>query len=226
MANDHTSPSNPLEAAISELSSRRLPMLAMIAMILFSGVVHGVLDGRWAHPQDLKTQGERLAELPNRFGDWVLTESTPLEEGAAKLLRCYGSQVRMYRNEKTQASVNVAVLFGPRGPIAVHTPEICYSSIGTEQIGPAQPQAISTATTEHQLWSVQFSQDSQPNPSLDVWYGWSDGGVFQASNYPRFWMTENLYKIQVAGSVSSETDQPCREFLEAFLPHLERVIQS
>jgi len=207
------------------LASRRGPFALLLTLTLFSGVVHGFLDGRWSNPPDLLIQGERLSDLPAQAGDWVMTDSVPLDEGAAKILRCYGSEVRTYRNEKTQALVTAAVLFGPRGPIAVHTPEICYRSVGTSQVGETQAQTIATETQRHQLWSAKFSQASQPEPSLDVWYGWSDGGPWEARDYPRFWMTKSLYKVQVAGPIGNESEEPCREFLKAFLPQLESVIQ-
>ncbi|EMI20054.1 hypothetical protein RMSM_03018 [Rhodopirellula maiorica SM1] len=207
------------------LASRRVPVAIVVAMTLFSGVVHGYLDGRWSRPVDLQAQGDQLAELPEQAGDWVLTDTKPLDESAAKMLRCYGSQVRLYRNEKYDAIVTVATLFGPRGPIAVHTPEVCYSSVGTKQVGQTQVEEILTSQSEHQFWSAQFAQRSESDASLDVWYGWSDGGAFVASKYPRVWMTDNLYKIQVAGPVGNESQRPCRDFLEAFLPSVERVIQ-
>ncbi len=209
----------------TKISSRLFPLSIVIGLTLLSGVVHGYLDGRWSRPLNVTVRGERLAELPDQVGDWVLADSTSLDPGAARILRCYGSQVREYRNQATNAVVNVALLFGPRGPIAVHTPEICYSSIGTQQVGDTRVQKLSTPSAAHELWSVQFAQNSQPDPSLDVWYAWSDGGPWKASKYPRVWMTESLYKIQVAGPVGSDAYQPCREFLEAFLPSVERVIQ-
>ncbi|WP_372719814.1 exosortase-associated EpsI family protein [Novipirellula sp.] len=211
--------------AAAGIASRRIPVAIAVALTLLSGVVHGYLDGRWSRPIDLRAQGDQLAELPERMGDWVLTESTPLDEGAAKMLRCYGSQVRLYHNEKNNAMVTVAVLFGPRGPIAVHTPEVCYSSAGTKQVGQTRVEKITTSQEEHRMWSAQFAQRAEADASLDVWYGWSDGGAFAASKYPRVWMTESLYKIQVAGPVGNESQRPCRDFLEAFLPSVERVIQ-
>jgi hypothetical protein len=182
------------------------------------------LDGRWSDAEDLQIVSQQLQTLPDRCGDWVLKEQQELDEGAAQMLRCYGSCVRLYHNEVLNADVNVAVLFGPRGSIAVHTPEVCYSSIGTKQVGETVTRTISTKTTKHNLWSARFSKDPDPNPVLNVWYAWSDGGNWHASKHPRFWMTDNLYKIQVAGPVGEASQQPCADFLKAFLPYLEKVV--
>ena len=207
------------------IASRRSAFAIVIGLTLFSGAVHGYLDGRWSQDSDLKQRGSRLNDLPQSCGDWVLVESSELPEDAAEMLRCFGSVVREYRNQKYGYAVNVAVLFGPRGPIAVHTPEVCYDSVGTKQTRDRQSESVVVKDRRHQLWSVQFSRKPDPDPVLEVWYAWSDGGNWQASKYPRFWLTENLYKIQLAGPVVNGTQIPCRDFLKEFLPHVQKVIQ-
>lgn len=224
-AEDTAGKQRDLADVAGKLAPRNIAIAAVIGLTLLSGVVHGYLDGRWSNPVDLNAQGDRLGELPKQLGDWVFVESTPLDEGAANLLRCYGEEVRRYRNEKNGAEVNVAVLFGPRGPIAVHTPEVCYDSAGRQQVGGTRSETISTKTAEHRLWTVQFAENSQLAPSLDVWYAWSSGGPFEAAKYPRVWLTESLYKIQVAGPVGDDLRRPCRDFLESYLPHVENVMR-
>jgi hypothetical protein len=71
---------------------------------------------------------------------------------------------------------------------------------------------------------VQFAEEPYPDPNLEVWYAWSDGGNWKDSDYPRFWMTENLYKIQVAGPVGDDQWRPIASFLEAFVPKLQERI--
>ncbi len=206
----------------------RTPFAIVIVMTLLSAVVHGFSDGRWARPTDLIAQGQRLDQLPERCGPWVLLKTMELEENAARVLRCYGSTVRAYQNEQTKDIVNVAVLFGPRGPIAVHTPEICYSSVGTAQLGERVRNSLNVAGQSQGLWSVHFaergSDESLGEPSFEVWYAWSDGGAWLASENPRFWMTPNLYKVQVAGPVGQKGNPPCEDFLKEFLPQLAPLL--
>ncbi|MEM8668677.1 MAG: exosortase-associated EpsI family protein [Planctomycetota bacterium] len=196
----------------------------IVGLTIFSALVHGVLDGRWSDAADLKVIGSRLDQLPEQFGSWELVENKELEEGTAALLRCHGSVMRIYRHSETGVVVNVAVLYGPRGPIAVHTPEICYDSVGTKQARPTRAESIRTTASQHRLWSVTFLQEPNPEPSLEVWYGWTVDGKWEAAEYPRFWLTENLYKIQLAGPAGNELQHPCRDFLEEFLPLLEKVV--
>jgi hypothetical protein len=206
-------------------SNYRVPLAVVLGLTLLSGIVHGVLDGRWSQPTDLIAVGSLLGDVPDRVGDWKLVEDRELQPNAASLLRCYGSIVRVYRNEQSGATVNVAVLYGPRGPIAVHTPEVCYSSVGTEQVGPTRREEILVGSERHRFWEVQFSRDGDPKPSLNVWYSWSDGGNWKDSDYPRIWLTENLYKIQVAGPLGMDGQRPVAEFLEVFLAQLQPHIR-
>jgi len=210
----------------SQPSTRfRIPLAIILGLTLLSGIVHGYLDGRWSHQEDHIAVGSLLDNVPEQVGDWELVERQEMNQDAAELLRCFGALVRVYKNEKTEAVLTVAVMYGPRGPIAVHTPEVCYDSVGTKQVGPTRRESIVAGAERHGLWSVQFRKEPDPDPSLDVWYAWSDGGNWKDSDYPRFWLTENLYKIQVAGPVGVEPQRPVADFLEAFLPQLQKQLR-
>jgi len=205
--------------------SRRKPMLVVIALLMSSAVVHGSIDGRWSAKKNLKAQGERLSTLPESAGDWKLIDKPEMDESALQILQCHGWDQRKYRNETTGQIITVAVLFGPRGPIAVHTPEVCFDSIGTEQTRDRRVESIPTGKENHQLWSVEFSRKDSLDDNFESWYGWSDGGAFHASKLPRVWMTSTLYKIQLSGPSGNGADQPIQDFLGEFLPQLEIVVE-
>ena len=200
--------------------SLAIPVAIVIALTACSGLVHGMLDGRWSSSEDLVARGNQLQNVPESCGNWVEVEKSQLEDKSAEVLRVYGSTVRSYRHQSTGSTVTVAVLFGPRGPIAVHTPEICYSSVSKSQCGERKTKELIHSENVDSCWSVQFKERHavDPDPTLDVWYGWSDGGNWVASKNPRFWMTDNLYKLQIAGPVGNEDFRPCEDFLSVFLP--------
>lgn len=202
--------------------------LALAASLtLVSGVAHGFLDGRWAQQSDLKSFGNGLGELPESVGDWDLVEQSELADNARRLLRCHGSLVREYQNSNTGDRVSIALLFGPRGPIAVHTPEVCYSSVGTKPDGPRLARTVAIDGVDHTFWKTKFMREPNPEPVFEVWYGWSDGGKWFASEHPRFWMTENLFKIQLSGPASEfDSNSACRDFLTAFLPDVQEYLQT
>ena len=221
--NSLSSPAKQSNLAASNVTvNSSLPaLLLVIGLLLVSTLVHGWLSGRWYVAKDLYQAGAKLDELPKQIGAWQQIESDSLDDSVTKMLQCYGSIVREYRHGDTGEQVTIALLLGPRGPIAVHTPDICYSSVGTKQVG----ERTSKAVDQHRLWVSEFAQSPSPAATFEVWYGWSDGGKWVAAENPRFWMTPTLYKVQLVGSVESESSQPCRNFLKELLPQFELVAQ-
>ncbi|MCS7466778.1 EpsI family protein [Stieleria sp. ICT_E10.1] len=207
------------------ISSRRHAIAALLVLTLLSGVVHGVLDGRWAIEQDKEATGAALKELPKKLGEWTLVEDGDLDEKSLQMLRCYGSFRNVYRHELTKTLVHVAVMYGPRGPIAVHTPEVCYSSEGTKQTRDRLVETVETPNQRNQFWSVEFTRNNDPSSKFEVWYGWSSGDEWVAAEHPRFWLTDDLYKIQLSGPSIESSFNPCQSFLAALLPHLEQHIK-
>lgn len=210
---------------IEQLASRKRPVVIVILLLMTSAVVHGSIDGRWSSTKNLVVEGAKIATLPETCGDWKLSSKVEIEENALEILRCHGWDQRQYRNEKTGQTILVAVMFGPRGPMAVHTPEVCGAGVGMDQTRERRVETVSTTLNRHQLWSIEFSDDEKPNGSIESWYGWSDGGAFQASKHPRIWLTDNLYKIQLSGPAGSGADQPIRDFLADFVPQVESILQ-
>ncbi|MCC9601438.1 EpsI family protein [Stieleria sp. JC731] len=204
----------------------RLPIASvLIATTLLTGIVHGYLDGRWVGRDSRATQVELLSQIPTEFGEWRMVHEGELGETAQSLLRCYGASVRDYKNVTTGATIKMALTFGPRGPIAVHTPDVCYTSQGTKPAAPRSVRSFNTDSGSHRFWSVDFIQNGENVPSLNVIYGWSSGDDFEAADNPRFWMTDDLYKIQIAGDFTDAAVMPSEAFLKAFLPHLEKLTQ-
>jgi len=133
-----------------------LAMTLVISLGVGSGLAHGLLDGRWMAQPDLQAAGQRLHRLPSHLGDWVLLNEDELPDSTLKMLHCYGHVYRTYQNSNTGSRITMAVLFGPRGPIAVHTPEICYSSQGVTPQQSRQDVTIENNGKTHQLWKVNF----------------------------------------------------------------------
>jgi hypothetical protein len=205
----------------ARLASRKLVLIACIATLALSGVINGALDGRWANRTELQEHGQLLQQVPEIVGDWVLIKDEPLEENAQAMLQCYGSLTRYYRNRITGEELGLLLIYGPRGPVAVHVPEVCYSSAGTFPSGPPRVQSLSDSKQDT-FWVTQFDRSSDGKSAFEVWYAWSTGTMWEAANHPRFWMTHQLYKIQVAGPISTRTDEksPVERFMEVFIPIL------
>ncbi|QDV26810.1 exosortase-associated EpsI family protein [Aureliella helgolandensis] len=204
-----------------------LATVLCIGLTIASSFAYGWLDGRWANQPDLQAAASQLDRIPAQLGTWMLVEDRELEPNAQQLLRCYGYANRIYRNSETGDQVTVAVLMGPRGPIAVHTPEICYSGQGVEAEGERQSVSITTNKQNHALWGLTMLSKVDLQPSLEVLYGWSDGGPWQAAEQPRYWMTDRLYKLQIAGPPATEAGgSPTTDFLELFLEQVAPLLSG
>lgn len=202
-----------------------LPLVIAVTICVVSSLAHGWLDNRWTDRPNIEAIAAQLKELPSEFGDWSLVENQDLSNSALSQLQCYGYTLQVYQNARTGRRVNVAVLFGPRGPIAVHTPEVCYSGQGLISAGKTTQEVVNIDDAEHTVWRVNFQSKRDSKPELEAYYAWSDGGIWQAAKNPRLWLTGRLYKIQLAcqptkaGEVSDAV-----MFLQQFLPKLQPLL--
>ncbi len=200
--------------------------VAVVVLSVTSGVAYGLLDGRWIAQPDVEAASSKLHQVPAQFGDWVLLEERELEENVQQMLRCFGYTHRVYQNSRTGSQVIVAVLFGPRGPIAVHTPEVCYSGQGVQAAGNRRHVQVGSGE-DNSLWQLTFLDKVDQQPTLEVHYGWSDGGHWQAAEQPRLWFTDRLYKIQVAGPATPPGhESESLQFLELYLAQLKPLLTS
>lgn len=209
----------------------------VIALILAvatvaGGAAHGRFSNRWGAQPDLIAAGKQLEEMPEQAGDWTLVPIDPLPPKTLKMLQCTGSLHRKYENKKTGDILTIAVLLGPTGPIAVHTPEICYSARDFSILTPRQrwsPDTLSKPTADQprdEFWDLRLQATDISGTKLRVIYGWTNGPTWQAVSQPRFTYggSRYLYKLQLAGPVPSDDGQrdPCNDFLKHFLPELQR----
>ncbi len=211
------------------VSPRRFALAVAVIVVLTigSGVSHGWLDGRWSGGRNDKEIGDKLRELPEQIGDWVSLGELDMPKSTTEMLRCYGYCFRAYRNSKTGDQVTFAVLVGPRGPIAVHSPDICYPSQGMKAREKRKPLSIETTGEVNRFWHVIFEPKNEIGQSIDVFYAWSDGKSWQASEDPRFWPAFHLYKLQLAGTPpEAGKASGGEEFLKAALPELKKVLAT
>ena len=204
-------------------------IVASFCLIAAGGVVHGLMSNRWERPEESRAIAKRLESLPRQVGVWELKSSKEMSAKTLKTLACDGYLTRTYVNGVTRETVTVAVLLGPPGPMAVHTPEICYSSreYSIEQTRQAAEFTGSDGGSD-QLWQLTLRSRDLHSHRLRVYYGWSTDGTWQASDSPRYSFADKpfLVKLHIAGQVSpaedSTTPDPCLRFLKEFTPQLRQ----
>src|SRR5437763_955556 len=98
------------------------------AGLVGAGIVHGFWTDRWTASADVEEAAARLSDVPVRFGDWdgADVEVKPGQVGAGVA----GCLQRRFVNHKTGQSVVIALVNGRPGPVATHTPEVCYGASG------------------------------------------------------------------------------------------------
>ncbi|GAB5440043.1 MAG: hypothetical protein Fues2KO_03920 [Fuerstiella sp.] len=175
---------------------------------------------------------ERLQQIPETVGQWdsnagLLTEREQEAAGISGYVR------RTYLNRRTGYTVEVTVLCGPSGPIAVHPPTACFEGIGYRSVaGPA----VATFEARDTLPKIDLNRATfrQPDASVPedvrVFWGWSTDGTWSAPENPRFAFRGHsyLYKLYITDRSLHEPDREARPQSEAFirevLPQISAVL--
>ncbi len=203
-----------------------LIVVAIVSLTIVSGVVQGRFSQRWGPSTDMAAAGKNLKEMPTKFGSWEMRSEEPLAEFVVQTLQCSGFVNRRYHNLDTGRSVHVAIYVGPPGPISAHRPEICYSSQDFETQDKTERVEIRSGDkVSGEFWAMTFRTNNVHQNPLRVYYAWSDGGRWQATESPRvtFGGGKLLYKIQLSAAAVAGEDlqQPefdtCRTFLQDLL---------
>jgi hypothetical protein len=215
-----------------KLISLMLLSSAVVAMTVGAGVMHGRWTNRWGHRPDILSASVRLEQLPMAIGEWQAKDDDPMDPATERLLQCAGKVNRVYENDRTGERVSVAVLLGPAGPIAVHTPEVCYSSQNYRVESDRRRWQVNDAVQPgDEFWDLRMQSNDVSAAPFRVLYGWTLDKQWHATENPRFTFggSSYLYKLQLAGPVPGEDQKAdaCRDFLDAFLPVLRKhMIES
>jgi hypothetical protein len=202
-----------------------------VAATIFSGVLQGRMRNRWGPSPETTLAAQRLAEIPQRCGDWQLVSSGKLDETSERMLECAAYFVRTYQNQTTGDVVNVTLLLGPPGPISVHTPEICLPSRNFQVMGKREEVAVGgDDAADDRFWALGYKANNLRGDLLRVYYSWSVGGRWSAAGDPRFKYAGQpyLYKIQLSALMPAgadlQADDPCKLFLQDFLPAARKFL--
>lgn len=203
----------------------------LASALLFTGTLWGGLQfghsaSQFGNDQALKGAAKQLdGGLAERLGPWRLVSQQPMEKEVLEMLQCPAHINRVYVNEITGDMVSIFVIVGPPGPIAVHTPEVCYSSRDfTISEKRRTVTIVDRAEREHKLWQVELRSNDGSRPSQQVLYGWGTGKNWSAISEPRYTFAGQpyLYKIQLAGPPKNTANgvDACGDFLKLFLADL------
>src|SRR4051812_30794034 len=99
--------------------------LTAASVLIGAGLVHGFWTNRWVEDHASKQAADLLETLPMSIGEWDGTRiDVPPGPGIAGSMQC------SYANRRLGVTVNIALVTGQPGPVATHTPEVCYGASG------------------------------------------------------------------------------------------------
>ena len=206
--------------------------MTALALLIPCGILHGLWTDRWGVSDEPAASVARLARLPLTVGEWDgrEIETDPREGGAGKVA---GHVLRRYENRRTGGAVSVLLVCGRPGPVAVHTPEVCYGGAGYDLAAApvryvARPEP---SGRPGEFWEATFHRRDAAGPvRLRILWAWNAAGAWEAPDNPRlaFARFPALYKVYVlretASSGEEPGEEPCKEFLRRLLPELETAL--
>src|SRR5262245_775541 len=105
------------------------PVCLALLIVIGSGIAHGLCSDRWSTSEELPVAITALSRLPTTFDEWEGADLS-LDPAAMQRGEISGSVVRRYVHCSTEQEMMVMLVCGRSGPIAVHTPDVCYQGAG------------------------------------------------------------------------------------------------
>jgi hypothetical protein len=193
-------------------------------LTLLSGVTHGRLRNRWGASEAMQAASEQLKRLPTEFGQWQCQSTQELDAEARDRLECLASVCRRYVDRQTGDIVELMLVLGPAGPIAVHTPEVCVASQACQPAKSRTKFSLSHSPGgADDFWQLTYPARDLYANSLRVYYGWSSGARWSAPSDARFTFAgcPYLYVIQLSSpwrpEAGSGGSDPGAKFLQDFV---------
>lgn len=206
----------------------------LVVITCTTGWLQGNMTNRFGLPEDMNEGAAKLANLrkileKESFGErgqWKMIKTTKMTDLVVETLECREYLNASFVNtEIPSLQINGFIILGPPGPVAVHTPEICYSSKDYDitderervRVFPKGPQ-------EDEFWGLTLRSKQVDADILRVYYSWANLGPWTAPDIPRitYGGGSKLYKMQLAVKLPPdaklEQGDACQEFLRAFIP--------
>jgi hypothetical protein len=202
--------------------------VAVLAVVA-TGVVHGFWTGRWAGDRAAVDVAARLGQVALDLGEWQgrdLEADARLKEGLSGVL------YRSYVHRESGKAVTVYLVCGRPGPVAVHTPDVCYAAngfevttLGRQSVRPESGEPPADLEAARVLKTRATGQVRQ-----HIFWSWSATGAWQVPDNPRlaFARYPLLYKIYLIHDLShaaeAAEEDPCLDLMRQLRPELRRAL--
>lgn len=215
--------------------SRVLLLATALAAVIASGLVHGSWTHRWVGTEDTGSRASgRLCSLQPLLAEW---EAQELKLDTSELARAKVADhfARLFVHRRLRTEVSVLILRGSPGPIAAHTPDVCYQSGGYQMVGHQDHFRLPAkgSCPQAEFWVASFRKQPSNLPDrLRIFWSWTTAGNWQAPEHPRFVFPSarhtTLYKMYVIRRLENfnqpvEKD-PSLELLQLLIPELQKCL--
>jgi hypothetical protein len=206
---------------------------AALVLIVGAGIVNGTWTNRWGASPALTALASRFESVPMVIGDWKAT-SFELGSGERAMAGAVACLSRVYTNQRLGVSVSVLLLGGLPGKISTHTPDVCYSGAGfvPESSSPYQYRYGGDGDRRAEFQTAVVARGGTNPSTLRIFWGWNASKGWAAPSEPRWTYAAvpalcKLYVIrETAGAAVDPGADPCNEFLNVFLPEVDRLVFS
>src|SRR5688572_8067455 len=106
-----------------------IPSVVALMVLAAYGLAEGLWTDRWQTSHEAEQAAARLADVPRTVGDWDGTDEE-LDARQVAVAQLLGHVMRKYTHRESGAAVTVLLVCGRPGPIAVHTPDVCFRGAG------------------------------------------------------------------------------------------------
>ena len=202
---------------------RAILLIVALLMLAASGIIQGFWTDRWGASTQLAEAVARLERVPRYVGEWGADpkKDPPISDEELENAEVVGHLSRIYHHP-TKGDVNLLLLCGRPGPIAVHSPEICFPGEGFNLEG---GESVRVAKAEFRM--IRVGKNKLLPEHLRVFWSLSSGNGWSTPEDPRltFVGSRFLYKLHVVRRLEKPDepvkDDPTVEFLQVLLPILD-----
>lgn len=207
---------------------RMMMVLSAGTLLAATGLVHGLWTDRWSDPVDLTEAAHRLTLIPMDVDTWH-GEEAPVEFDPR--LGLAGMRAIRYTDSVSGKTITILVACGRPGPVAIHTPEVCYEGNGYAVEKPRRFQLISrSADAPPEFWTARMTRTRKDGQShLRVFWSWFTAKGWRVADNPRIAFVKErlLYKLYLQRDLVSPDEavdsDMCVDFMRVLLPELQRA---
>jgi len=197
-------------------------------MLAGSAHYHGRFsDAAAVRARLLAEAADRVPRAPKTFLNWVGEDLPVVNEDAIRRGGGASYVSRAFQENNSSESYSILLLCGKPGPLAAHTPEICYAN--AEHSADANQRRWKPTPETEFTWQT-FASKVEGQPNLEIAWAWCVDGDWNCPAVPRlaFGKEPFLYKLYIVRSCT-RLDEPSagmKKFVSDLIPTLQKTVFS